>query len=168
MAKTGWISSTNSVIFMKSKKPKKQRKAFHTKPLHKKRKQIKAHLNEKLSKELNTRNFSLRKGDTVKIMRGDFKGKNGKVTRVNTEKRQVFIEKISRKKADGTDSMVPLNSSNLLIESLNRGDEKRFKRKTTLKKKTKKKKKEKKEKSKKKKSKKEKKSKGKKTEKEEK
>lgn len=113
---------------MKSRKPKKQRKAFHEKPLHRKQKELSAHLHRKLAEELGFRSIALRKGDTVKILRGDYKGKGGKISRVDISKGSVFVEKISRKKADGTEVLVPLQHSNLLVESIDRSDEKRFKR----------------------------------------
>ncbi len=113
---------------MESKKPKKQRKAFHEMPLHRKQKAVSAHLNKRLREELGVRAMPVRKGDTVKVMRGSFKGKNGKVSSVNISKMHVFVEKITRKKADGTEAIMPLRASNLLIESLEKIDEKRFKR----------------------------------------
>ncbi len=113
---------------MDSKKPKKQRKAFHEKPLHLKHKDLSAHLSRILMKETGKRSFALRKGDDVKIMRGDYKGKTGKVTSVNRSRQRVLIEKVTRKKSDGTEVMVPFKASNLQIESFDRSDEKRFKR----------------------------------------
>jgi len=116
---------------MNSKKPKKQRKAFHEKPLHLKSKDLSSHLSKTLMKETGKRSFALRKGDNVKVMRGDFKGKTGKITSVNYSRQKVLIEKLTRKKSDGTEVMVPFKASNLQIESLDKSDEKRFKRQKT-------------------------------------
>ncbi|MEM0359798.1 MAG: 50S ribosomal protein L24 [Candidatus Diapherotrites archaeon] len=112
---------------MKSSKPKKNRKAFYEKPLHKKQKSLAAHLSKKLAEELGRRSVPLRKGDEVKIIRGDFKGKKGKISRVDLSRGRVYIEKISRKKADGTETQVPFQASKLIVESLDRGDSKRLK-----------------------------------------
>jgi len=113
---------------MKSKKPKKQRKAFHEMPLHVRQKAVASHLNKKLAGELGIRAIALRKGDSVKAMRGGFKGKGGKVSRIDYSKMQVFVEKLTRRKSDGTEVMVPFKASNLEIESLEKGDEKRLKK----------------------------------------
>ncbi|MEM4662584.1 MAG: 50S ribosomal protein L24 [Candidatus Diapherotrites archaeon] len=112
----------------KSKKPEKQRKEIAELPLHKRKKLVTAHLSKELREELKRRSLPVRKGDVVKIMRGSFKGKSGKVTKVDLRKGVVYIEKIVRKKANGTEIPVPIRASKLLITSLDRSDEKRFKR----------------------------------------
>ena len=127
MAQDCWFSPAGDLI-MTSHKPKKQRKDFYGKPKHKRQKEMASHLDKKIAKELGVRAMPLRKGDDVKIMRGSFKGKSGKVSSVNLANMQVFIEKITRKRIDGTEIMVPFKSSNLLIVSLDRSDEKRMKR----------------------------------------
>lgn len=121
---------------MKSKKPKKQRKTFYEKPLHQRQKEVSAHLDKKLAGELGLKAISLRKGDSVKVLRGDFKGKSGKIARIDLSKMRVFVEKIAKKKADGTETLVPLHASNLLLVSMDKSDEKRLKRLKRAKKKT--------------------------------
>ncbi|MFH1544533.1 MAG: 50S ribosomal protein L24 [archaeon] len=114
---------------MKSKKPSKQRKKLYESSLHEKRGLLKAHLSKGLKKELNQRSLAVRSGDTVKIMRGKKKKKSGKVTKVDYKKGVIFIEKMVRKKADGTEILVPFKASNLMITDLELKDDKRFKRK---------------------------------------
>jgi len=126
MAKDCGFSATGDI--MDSKKPKKQRKAFHEKPLHLKSKDLSANLSKTLRKEIGKRSFTIRKGDDVKVMRGDYKGKTGKIASVNYSRQRILIEKLTRKKSDGTEVMVPFKTSNLQIESLDKSDEKRFKR----------------------------------------
>jgi len=111
-----------------SSKPSKQRLFQLEAPLHIKRKMLSSTLSKELRKELGKRSFPLRKNDTVKIMRGKFKGKTGKITEVNYQKGTVFIEKITRKKSDGTEVFIPIHASNLMITELYKEDEKRFKR----------------------------------------
>ncbi|MEM4598360.1 MAG: 50S ribosomal protein L24 [Candidatus Diapherotrites archaeon] len=113
---------------MVSKKPEKQRKKIKEMPLHQRKKIVSAHLSKELKEELKRRSLPVRKGDTVKIVRGSFKGKSGKVSKVNVRKGFVYIEKIVRKKANGAEVQVPINASNLIITSLERSDEKRFKK----------------------------------------
>lgn len=110
-----------------SKKPNKSRKKFYELPKHKAVKAVSSHLNEKLKKELNKRAVSIRKGDTVKIVRGDHKGKEGKITLIDTVKKRVYVEKVVVKKSTGSEKQVPLQPSNLIVTDLERSDRKRFK-----------------------------------------
>ena len=59
---------------MRTTKPSKQRKMFFNAPLHKKRKWIAAHLEESLLLKYDRRSLPVVKGDTVRVMRGSFRG----------------------------------------------------------------------------------------------
>ncbi len=111
-----------------SKQPRKQRKYAANAPLHLKRKLLSVNLSKELRKKHGKRNIPLRKGDVVKIMRGKFKGKQGKVTDAKTKMRKIFIEKIQIRKKDGSSVNVPLKASNLQIIELNTEDRKRMKK----------------------------------------
>ena len=113
-----------------SGKPKKQRKFHYGKPLHKKQAATAAHLDKKLRAQLGMRHIPVRKGDTVKVMRGTKKGSIGKVTALNYLKGTIFIEKVARKKANGEEVLIPVHASNLLVTELEKSDSKRFKGKT--------------------------------------
>ncbi len=112
---------------VKSKKPKKQRKAHYTAKLHVKRKQFSAHLSKELRKALGKRSLPVRTGDKVKVMRGKNKKFSAKIVRIGRAKNQVFLEKLNRKKSDGTEILIPLKPSNLMLVELDRTDEKRMK-----------------------------------------
>jgi len=116
-----------------SKQKRKQRKYRANAPLHLRRKFMSANLSKELRKKYGRRSFPLRKGDMVKVMRGKFKGKTGKVSEVDLKKLIVSIEGIQRQKKDGTKMNVYFNPSNLQIQELNLEDRKReiaLKRKT--------------------------------------
>ena len=83
----------------------------------------------RLRKETGKRSLPVRKNDTVKITRGSFKGKTGKITKVNRIGMKVFIEKVIRKKSDGTEYNVPIDPSNITIIEIDRSDRKRLKNK---------------------------------------
>ena len=85
-----------------SKKPRKQRKYQKNAPLHTKSKFLSSHLSEDLKKKYNTRCFSLRKGDKVKILRGNFRGKAGKIDRIDLKNTEVYVAGIEVIKKDGT------------------------------------------------------------------
>jgi len=116
-----------------SKQPRKQRKYLAKAPLHLKRKLLSVNLSKALRAIQNTRNVPVIKGDKVKIMRGKFKGKEGKVTEVLVKQLKIYIENIQTAKQDGSKANVPMRASNLQIIELNKEDKKRFSRKTATK-----------------------------------
>ena len=105
-----------------STQPRKQRKYRFNAPLHIKQKFMRAHLSKELRKKYSKRNFSLRKGDNVKIMRGQFRNKHGKIERVNLKGTFVYITGIEVAKRDGTKTLFPIHPSNLMITELNMDD----------------------------------------------
>ena len=113
--------------WIKSKQPRKQRKYRSNAPLHVKQKFLHAHLSKELRKKYNKRSLAVRKGDSVKVMRGQFKDKTGKVDEVSVKKTQVYVNGIEFVKRDGTKSRYPLQPSNLIITELNMDDKIRSK-----------------------------------------
>jgi large subunit ribosomal protein L24 len=108
-----------------STQPRKERKTLHNLPPHEARAQIAAHLDEPLLLKYNTRSVTLRKGDTVRVMRGEYAGTSGKVVEVNTRTRKVTVDGVTVTKADASQKPRPLDPSNLLITKLNLEDPKR-------------------------------------------
>lgn len=109
-----------------SKQPRKQRKYLANAPLHIRRKFISVNLSKELRKQYQKRNLPLRKGDVVKVLRGKYKKKQGKVTEVNLKNSKVIVEGIQVQKLDGSKVNAPLRPSNLQITELNLDDRKRF------------------------------------------
>lgn len=105
--------------------PRKQRKFLYTAPLHVRRKKLSAHLSKELRNQYKRRALPVRKGDEIKIMRGDNVGKTGKVSRVDSKDYKVYIEGIAQKRTVGTEVQIPFNPSNLQITNLNLDDQKR-------------------------------------------
>ena len=114
---------------MVSKKPKKQRKQMLASSLKERKKFIKAHLSKELHKELGLRSITVKKGDTVKVVRGEHAKISGKVLGTDRQKFRVFIEGLKVKKSDGTEKPLGINASNLIVTDIDRNDEKRLKQK---------------------------------------
>jgi len=112
-----------SGMTMKSIKPRKQRKELFTAPQHKKRKWMGGHLEENLLLKYDKRAVPVIKGDTVKVMRGSFRGHEDKIVSVNVKKQTLEIEGIIMTKADGKKIAKPIHSSNVLITKLNLTDQ---------------------------------------------
>ncbi|MAG11122.1 50S ribosomal protein L24 [Candidatus Pacearchaeota archaeon] len=111
-----------------SKQPRKQRKYLANAPLHIKRKLLSVNLSKELRKKYGKRNIIVAKGDVVKIMRGKFSKKQGKVTQTRTKMQKIYIEGIQRKKTDGSKVNIPIRPSNLQIAQLNLDDKKRIRK----------------------------------------
>lgn len=101
-----------------SSQPRKQRKYRANAPMHLKRKFVSVNLSKELRKKEGKRNIPIRKNDKVKICRGKFKGKEGKILEVNLKKSKVIIEGIQVKKMDGSKANVKMQPSNLQIIEL--------------------------------------------------
>ena len=105
-----------------TKKPSKQRKRLYQSPAHRIRKLLTAPLSDELRTTQGRRSYPVRKGDTVKILRGDFAGIEGKVTDVDTGRQRLFIEGVQREKVAGTSTNVSVHSSKVRITKLNLDD----------------------------------------------
>jgi len=110
-----------------SSKPRKQRSHLYNAPLHILSKLMSAHLSPELREKYGRRSFSIRVGDRVKILCGEFKGVEGKVTGVDRKRQRVMVENVTIKKADGTTVPKPIHVSNVMITELNLDDEYRKK-----------------------------------------
>jgi len=89
---------------------------------------VSVNLSKELRKKYSKRNIPLRKEDRVKIMRGRFKKKIGKVLEIKLKTGKIYIEGMQVKKQEGSKVNVPLRASNLQIIELNLDDKKRIKK----------------------------------------
>lgn len=85
-------------------------------------KQLGSHLAKDLKEKYHCKSLRVVEGDGVKVLRGEFKGIEGKVTRVSTEKRGIAIEGIKREKLKGGNVDIYIHPSNVIITSLNLED----------------------------------------------
>ena len=92
-------------------------------PKHRRDRMVGAVLEESLRKQYGRKNIRVVKGDSVRVMRGEYKGVEGKVEKVNTEHATFHIEGIQREKIRGGQVKVPIHSSNVMVTSLNLDDD---------------------------------------------
>ncbi len=85
-------------------------------------KQLGSALSKDLHKKYGKRSVRVVEGDSVKILRGEFKGVDGKVAKISTEKSSVAIEGVKKEKTKGDKFDVYIHTSNLLVTSLNTED----------------------------------------------
>ncbi len=116
-----------STAWKNSTKPNKQRKYAHNAPLHIRNKFLSCSITKSLKDEHNTKHIRVKTKDTVKILRGEHRGKTGEITKVNVKNATVHIKDITRKKVNGQDAHIPIKPSNIQIIELDLKDEKRLK-----------------------------------------
>lgn len=110
-----------------SKQPKKQRKYLVNAPLHIRKKFLNINLSKELRKKYRRKNISGRKGDVVRIIRGKFKNKKGKIVAVKMKMSKIEVDGMQVKKQDGSKVNIKFQPSNLQIVELYLEDRKRNK-----------------------------------------
>lgn len=109
-----------------SSQPRKVRKRqVYRAPLHVKSKRLVAPLSEELRKEYGVKRLRVRTGDTVLIVRGSFKGHEGKVVKALVKKGRIFVEGATRVRSDGREVYAPIHPSKVVVTKLDLSDEKR-------------------------------------------
>ena len=111
------MQTTNRV-----KNPRKQRKKLFNAPAHLRHKLMAAHVAPDLVASKGAKTLPVRKGDTVRIMRGDHQGFEGKVSRIDLKNFRVYLEGLTREKVDGTTIFVPVHPSKVMIRNLSLDD----------------------------------------------
>ncbi len=86
---------------------------------------MKAHLSDELYALYGVRSVTVRKGDVVKLMRGNARGHEGKVVEVNLKKMKVAVEGVIVRRTDNKSVQKWVDPSNLMIIKLNLSDPKR-------------------------------------------
>tara|TARA_B100001094_G_C18086257_1_gene747906 strand:- start:807 stop:1247 length:441 start_codon:yes stop_codon:yes gene_type:complete len=133
----------------RSSKASKQRLGQSGAPTHVKRKRMRARLVSDDPDLINIRSVTVRTGDEVEIVRGDFshpnsvksdsrgkrlgqpRGRAGivaKVARVDTNSGMIFVDGLTMTTADGKEEAVPIHPSNVIVTKLFEGDTLRLKR----------------------------------------
>jgi len=85
-------------------------------------KQLSGPLSKELRKKYGKRSIRLSLDDSVRIIRGEYKGIDGKITKISIAKGGIAIEGIKKEKLKGEKIDVYIPSSNILITSLNTDD----------------------------------------------
>jgi large subunit ribosomal protein L24 len=89
-------------------------------------KMIGATLSDSLRQQYGRRSARVIKGDSVRVMRGEYKGVEGKVDRVNVKFGTLVVEGIQHEKVKGGQVKVPIHASNVMITSVKTDDKLRF------------------------------------------
>ncbi len=122
------MRSNFSTNWKRSIQPRKQRKYLYNAPLHVRVKMMACNLAKPLRDKYG-RTVGVRKGDKVKVMRGQFKGVVAKVERVDRKNYKLYLEGVFIEKKDGSKISYPIHYSNVQIVELDLSDNRRFNKK---------------------------------------
>lgn len=75
-------------------------------------------LSKELRKKHNTRSLPIRKDDEVLIVRGKYKGREGKVTQVYRKKWVIHVDRVHRDKSNGATASIGIHPSNVVITTI--------------------------------------------------
>jgi len=90
-------------------------------------KQVSAPISKELRKKYTRRSARIMTDDTVKVIRGEYKGITGKVSKISIASNSIAIEGNKKEKLKGEKIDVYIHSSNVIITSLNTNDKWRIK-----------------------------------------
>jgi len=85
-------------------------------------KQLSCSLSKDLRKKYGKRSARIIEGDTASIVRGEFAGVDGKVTKISIADRGVNIEGVKKEKLKGEKFDVYVHTTNIVISGLNSDD----------------------------------------------
>ncbi len=128
---------------VKSKSPNKQRKAQYNAPLHTKRKRVTARLqldsNDKRFEGI--RNITVRVGDTVRVVRGDYahggkrertnEQKSGAILSVDSNSGRLTIEGCTIINSNNQEEPYPIHVSNVVVVKIDESDKLRVQQLTS-------------------------------------
>jgi len=97
---------------------RKAHKAHFSAPSSVRRKIMSSSLAKDLRAKYNSRALPIRKDDEVRVVRGKYKGREGKVTQVYRKKWVIHIDRVQRDKSNGASVPIGIHPSNVVITSI--------------------------------------------------
>jgi len=97
---------------------RKSRKAHFSAPSSIRRKIMSSALSKELRGKHNARSLPIRKDDEVRIVRGKYKGREGKVTQVYRKKWVIHVDRVQRDKSNGATAPIGIHPSNVVITTI--------------------------------------------------
>ena len=108
-----------------SVQPRKQRKYRFNAPLHVARAFLAAPLSKDLATKYSAKSLIVRKGDKVKVLRGQYAGKIGNIEEVQIKNGRVAVEGVNYTGRDGKKKPYLIHPSKVIILELSLDDKKR-------------------------------------------
>ena len=105
-----------------SQQPRRQRKALFEADTFHRRRTMSVALSKDLRTRYGRRSVPLRKGDTVRILSGSYRGREERVAKVDRRDYSVTLDNVTGKTADAKLKPLPIRLSHLVITRLNLSD----------------------------------------------
>jgi large subunit ribosomal protein L26e len=77
-----------------------------------------APLSKELREKYSVRSIPVRKDDTVMVVRGTYKGREGKIVQVYRKKWVIHIDRVSREKVNGATAPIGISASKVVVTNL--------------------------------------------------
>ncbi len=106
----------------------KMRKLVHCPPNNRLSSKIRATIAHEQREKYGIRSVRIRRDDRVRVLRGEYKGVEGKITKIYTESGRINIEGVTREKISGGSIPIKIHASNVMVTSLNLDDQWRRKK----------------------------------------
>ncbi len=103
----------------------RMRKKLYNAPHHVRHRLLNAHVSYQIMQRYGIRSLAVRKGDVVRVMRGNYRGMEGKVSKVDMQKLRISIEGILMSKTDKKQIPAWIHPSKVEIVKLDMSDKKR-------------------------------------------
>ncbi|KAI9280759.1 translation protein SH3-like domain-containing protein [Sporodiniella umbellata] len=97
---------------------RKSRKSHFSATSDVRRKIMSAPLSKELREKYSTRAIPVRKDDTVMVVRGTYKGREGKITQVYRKKWVIHIDRVAREKVNGATAPIGISASKVVVTGL--------------------------------------------------
>ncbi len=119
------LFSGDAIDLTESRQPRKVKRSLHEARSMLKSIFVRAPLSDQLREKYRRRAVTVREGDTVKIVRGDFKNVEGKVQKVDVKEGRLFVEGVTRQKVKGGTTQLSVSASKVLVTGLSLDDKRR-------------------------------------------
>lgn len=97
---------------------RKSRKAHFSAPSSVRRKIMSSPLSKELRTKYSVRSLPIRKDDEVRIVRGKYKDREGKVTQVYRKKWVIHVDRVQRDKSNGASVPIGIHPSKVVITTI--------------------------------------------------
>ncbi|KAG2211511.1 hypothetical protein INT46_008640 [Mucor plumbeus] len=97
---------------------RKSRKAHFAATSDVRRKIMSAPLSKELREKHSVRSIPVRKDDEVMVVRGTYKGREGKIVQVYRKKWVIHIDRVSREKVNGATAPIGISPSKVVVTNL--------------------------------------------------
>ncbi len=109
-------------------RPSKTRKRMYEAPNHVKSSRVGATLAPDLREKYGVRSVRVRKNDAVRVLRGEYRGVEGKIIKVIIKSGRVNVEGVTREKIAGGNVPIAIHASNVRVTNLSTEDKWRKKK----------------------------------------